>query len=140
MRLPSIACLIVISLGCTDGPSVLNRHLAREFGSLDFSSRSWKAGDREARGNMVASLMQSHRADMTTSDKVFGLLGPSECYVNYDDEPCYLLTNRNKTYRLEFSVNHSTHPGRILGASLGEAEPAVRSMTVRSVPVPANTR
>ena len=131
---------MAFSLGCGDGPFSHNRQLAREFGSQEFDSAVWVAGGSEARGQMIASLMRSHMPKMTTNEIVFGLLGPSECYVNYDDEPCYVFTSRSRSYKLEFSVNHSTHPGRILGASIGEAQPAVQALKVRSVRVPSNTR
>src|SRR5215204_4917091 len=91
MRLRTIVWVIGLSLGCGDGPFSYNRRLAREFGSQEFDSAVWAAGGSEARGQMIASLMRSHLRQMTTNERVFSLLGPSECYVNYDDEPCYGL-------------------------------------------------
>jgi hypothetical protein len=140
MRLRSFLCIAVFSVGCGEGSPFSRDPVAREFGSLEFDSSRWKSGDRQLRGKMVASLMRSRIGRTTTNAQIIALLGPSECYVNYDDEPCYVLTSNQKAYRLEFSVNHSTHPGRIVGVGINEPVRSVNSVQVDAVKAPDSTR
>jgi hypothetical protein len=102
---------IIGDLGFADSVSAL-RHSGRAF-----HSALWQAKDLNARGQMVADLARGHRLTGVKSSAITSLLGPSECYVNYDDEPCYEIAFDGANHRLEFSVNHSEY-GQ-LTASLG---------------------
>ena len=68
---------------------------------------------------MLADLARRRRLVGVHVSAITGLLGPSECYIDYDDQPCYQLAFDDATRRLEFSVNHSDQPGKVLAVSIG---------------------
>jgi hypothetical protein len=62
---------------------------------------------------MVADLMTKKRFVGSRNDVVVRLLGPGDCYVVYDDEPCYRLTLDGNPYQLEFGINHAVRLGTV---------------------------
>jgi hypothetical protein len=95
-------------------------NLVVENDSLDFSRDRWIKGNPVENGKMLASLLRSYSFLELTNNDVFDLLGESECYYNYEDEPCYLVQYVGKIYRLKFGVNHSDNPGKITDVGLYE--------------------
>ena len=98
---------------------VIDSWIARQHASKSFDPRSWSSGDPVSRGQMLSDLAASHRFVGTQASAIRELLGPSQCYVSYDDEPCYELQYGGAKYRLEFSVNHSDQAGQILSVNVG---------------------
>jgi hypothetical protein len=137
LRLISIT---LIAVGCGAEDFHFGGDFSRNFGSEPFSSSRWVKDGLEARGKMVTSLMKSHRSEIQTEDKLTTLLGPSECRGYDANDLCYRLVSKGKAYQLEFVVDRTTNPARVLGASLGESGATTRSITLRSVAAPANTR
>jgi len=103
---------IIGDLGLADSVLAL-RHSGRAF-----HSALWQAKDPNARDQMVADLARGHQLTGVNTSAITSLLGPSECYVNYDDEPCYEFAFDGAKHRLEFSVNHSDQPGRVIDVSI----------------------
>lgn len=68
---------------------------------------------------MLADLARRHRLVGVHVSAITGLLGPSECYIDYDDQACYKVAFDDTSRRLEFSVNHSDERGKVLAVSLG---------------------
>jgi hypothetical protein len=115
--------LVVATAGCTEriGPlSPADSRLARADSARAFDAAAWRRGNPRERGAMLAALAHGPLALAQTASDVQSLLGPSECYVHYDSEPCYRLQLRGEGYRLEFPVNHSDGLGRIFAVQLGE--------------------
>jgi hypothetical protein len=138
VRLP--ICIAMIALACSEArPFSFHGGLSRQFGSEKFSSSRWRADGEEARGKMVNSLMHSYFPYAGTEERIISLLGPSECHGD-DGNLCYRFTSKKRSYQLEFLVDRSTQPPRVVGAGIGEADREVHSIMVRSFPVPANTR
>lgn len=54
-----------------------------------FGTRAWRLADLELRGRMLADLGRSRALVGRPAAEVKGLLGPSECYLLQDGEPCY---------------------------------------------------
>src|SRR4051812_25271785 len=82
---------------------------ARRHSEHVFDSALWRSGDSNIRGRMLADLARRHQLVGVQSTTIINLLGPSDCYVGYDDEPCYKLALDSTKNRLEFSVDHSDH-------------------------------
>jgi hypothetical protein len=91
---------------------------ASQHGDRPFTPAAWRGADPAARGRMLASLATQHRLVGLPRDSVVALLGPGQCYVLYDDEPCYWLLLGGQPTQLAFGVNHSDAPGRIVSVSL----------------------
>jgi hypothetical protein len=87
--------------------------LLRRSGTLAFDSTRWRKADEIGRGHMVADLMTKKTFVGAKNDVVERLLGPRNCYVVYDDEPCYRLTLDGKPYQLEFGINHAERLGTV---------------------------
>jgi hypothetical protein len=83
-----------------------------------FDAQVWRSGDLGRRGAMLAGLARRHRFVGGHRDVVVEVLGKSECYVGYEDEPCYRLQFDDGVVELQFPVNHSTQPGTVLAARL----------------------
>lgn len=139
MHLLLIAVIISL-LGCGAEDFHLGSGFSRKFGSEPFSASRWKADGLEARGNMITSLMKSHRRELQTEAGVISLLGPSECRGYHVHDLCYRLMSKGTRYHLEFTIDRATNPGRVLGSMLGESHPESTTLTVRSVPGPGNSR
>ena len=108
----AIARLSIGDLGPIDG------YRARTEDERAFDTAVWRRGDATARGHMLVALMQQYHFVGSHRDSVEALLGPSECYLHYEDEPCYALVLDGEPVQLEFWVNHSSRPGRVLAVSL----------------------
>lgn len=130
----TILCIAIVALACSRAPS-----LEREFGDTEFSSSVWRNGRKEARGKMVASLIKSQLKNGATEAQFLSILGAPDC-DGYEGALCYVFTSDNKTYQVEFPVDRSVSPAQMGGAEIHKAGEGVRSITVRSVSVPANTR
>jgi hypothetical protein len=88
--------------------------LIRRHRSATFTQAAWRAGDSKQRAGMLASLFQQHEFIGRKNQEVFALLGPSTCYSDYEDVPCYLVEFSDGNKRsLAFSVNHSDDTGRV---------------------------
>ena len=126
MYLPLVG-LVLILTGCTDrvGPLgfVDSWRVSRQGGQQPFDAEAWRRGDPVLRGAMVTSLLQQHLPDPKRNSEVFALLGQSDCYLGYEDEPCYWLELGGKRYQLQFPVNHSSDPGRILAVDVDDSAP-----------------
>jgi hypothetical protein len=69
---------------------------------------------------MVADLMARNRFVGSENKAVTELLGKGDCYVDYGDEPCYLVTIEGRLHQLEFGVNHSNRPGTVIDVSVSK--------------------
>jgi hypothetical protein len=107
-----VFALRVGDLGVADS-WLVKRHAGQRFDSL-----TWLSANPTLRGKMVSDLAAKHRFVGAQAVAVHQLLGPSQCYVSYDDEPCYELEYESAKYRLEFSVNHSDRPGQVLSVDV----------------------
>lgn len=57
-----------------------------------------------------------------TPERITELLGPSECYADYEDQPCYNVIVSGAENTLVFHVAHSgTNSGFVLRATLQES-------------------
>jgi len=92
--------------------------LVRKNDSVEFKQEDWLAGGPIERGKMVASLLRSFKFKEMQNEEVFNLLGESQCYLYYDDEPCYLIQYGTDSYRLGFGINHSDYPGKVIWVGL----------------------
>ncbi len=84
-----------------------------------FDSTTWKEVP-DARLAMLESLARTQRFRGTEPALIEEMLGPSECYVGYDNEPCYRVPVLGSEDRyLAFMVAHSGSDwGKVLGAEL----------------------
>jgi hypothetical protein len=96
----------------------IDRRLVSKHGSLAFSADAWATASPTERGGMLQDLFRTRRFEGSASDEVHALLGPNECYVDYDDEPCYAVVLGGVRYDLQFAVNHSNRLGTVLGVRL----------------------
>jgi hypothetical protein len=96
----------------------LDSRIASAHSDRAFDAAVWRTNDVSARGEMLAALAERHRFVGFHRDSVEALLGPGECYVAYEDEPCYLLQLGHSLFQLEFPVNHSSSLGQVLGMRL----------------------
>jgi hypothetical protein len=96
----------------------LDGRLAASNDKAEFDRGRWRTGDAWGRGEMLADLARRHRFVGQHRDSVESLLGRTQCYVHYEDEPCYRVELDGRQYDLQFDVNHSNHPGRVLGVGL----------------------
>ncbi len=109
----TLAVVRVGDLGLVDG------RIAAAHASRDLDLAVWRTRDPVARGQMLASLAERHRFVGYHRDSVEALLGEgNDCYVNYEDEPCYELRLGHSTFELQFPVNHSSAFGRVLDMRL----------------------
>jgi hypothetical protein len=94
--------------------------VARRHSGRTFNSSLWRSGDANTRGKMLADLAHTHQLVGVQASTIINLLGPSECYASYDDAPCYKIAFDGTKHQLQFSVNHSDKPGRVIDVSLGQ--------------------
>ena len=100
------------NLGVGDGLLAL-RHSGRTF-----DPDLWRAREPNTRGQMLADLARKHQLVGAQTSTIKSLLGPSECYVAYGDEPCYELAFDGEKHLLTFYANHSNRPGLVIGVSI----------------------
>lgn len=99
----------------------LDRQLVARHGVSPFTPSAWMQADPAGRGALLADLFDSHEFEEMDREGVETLLGDSkDCYVNYDDEPCYTVVLGESRYDLQFSLNHSNDPGSVVGVRLVE--------------------
>ena len=124
LGLCGLAALAILA-GCGEqtGLRGADRRLAARFGALAFDTAAWRTAGRADRGRMVADLDRRHRLAGVHYRAIEALLGPGECYVDYEDEPCYVVELGGERYALQFGVNHSDAPGRVLSARLYKYPP-----------------
>jgi hypothetical protein len=111
-----VVTLLLMEASCTDRIGDLrSEHLAvvRRFDTLTFHPERWRLASEAERGRMVADLARQRRLVGLKADEVLRLLGKTDCYVHYEDEPCYVVTLDRPRYHLEFGVNHSEAPGTV---------------------------
>jgi hypothetical protein len=100
------------------GLSESDRATAAASGTLAFDTAAWRRAGPVDRGRMVADLDRRHRLVGATVRAVKALLGPGECFVSYEDEPCYHVELGGVRYALELRVNHSNARGRVVSVGL----------------------
>jgi len=83
-----VLLLVCVLSGCSAEPVEAQ---AKKLGSREFTTRAWKAGTQEERGQMVASFLAKFKATELTAAQVRILLGPSTGYYDYDEYPAYLV-------------------------------------------------
>lgn len=98
---------------------IVDSRIASAHESLPFDAQVWRTGDAVKRGQMVADLARRSRFIGMHQDSVIARLGPSECYVNQDREPCYRLRLGHSDFQLEFH-SHASPAQRILGIGLNK--------------------
>lgn len=119
--LAALAAALVVGCGASIGdldPSATR--LARADSAAQFDSSRWRSGNREARGEMLAAFAATHEIVGRSYRQVVDLLGPSECYADYEDQPCYWVRLGGRPYTLVFGVNHSDRPGTVVSVELEE--------------------
>lgn len=114
-----IAALVSLSAARVGDLGLFDSLVAIRHQGLPFDSGAWRSGSPDTRGQMLADLARGHRLVGVQSSAIVDLLGPSECYIDYDDQPCYHLAFDDAKRRLEFSVSHSDQPGKVLAVSIG---------------------
>jgi hypothetical protein len=95
-----------------------NRDLARRHGVESFDPIHWKTANKVERGKMVADLMRMRRFIGSKNQSVYELLGPGNCYLGNEDEPCYVVEFESRYFQLGFGVNHSDRAGEVVHVSL----------------------
>ena len=116
-----IAVLLVATTSCGERIGPLSRadsELALRHGAAVFDSAAWQQADATERGGMLASLFRDRLHAPQLNTEVFALLGPADCYVGYEDDPCYRVQLEDEAYQLEFPVNHSDRPGAVIAVRL----------------------
>jgi hypothetical protein len=98
--------------------SMRNRSLARRHGVDSFDPIRWKTANKVDRGRMIADLMRGRRFIGSKNKSVVELLGPGDCYLHYEDEPCYGVEFEGRYFQLGFGVNHSNRPGEVVNVTL----------------------
>jgi hypothetical protein len=110
-------------MSCSAPIGDLNRsasRLVRADSAAEFDGVKWRSGDRALRGRMLADFAGRHALVGRHNREVVALLGPIECYADYEDVPCYFVQLDGRPFMLEFGVNHSDHPGMVIYARLEE--------------------
>ncbi len=106
-----ILLLAVLTLAsCTDeinDLTVCDATVLDEGQQVTFSQTAWDEGGPSERGQMVVDLAERHQLSNVSPNVVRDLLGLNTCYVNYDDEPCYVLSLAGTRQYLAFPVAHS---------------------------------
>jgi hypothetical protein len=88
-----------------------------------FDPTRWRSGDRRLRGQMIADFETNHSLVGRTNEEVLALLGPSECYVDSDHEPCYWVQLGGKAYRMAFNMTRTQRHGVVRNSRLDEEFP-----------------
>ena len=115
------AALMLMACGAPIGD--LNRsasRLVRADSAASFDAARWRSGDKRVRGTMLAHFVGTRVLVGRHVHEALALLGPIECYVDYEDQPCYWVQLDGRPYTLEFGLNHSDHPGVVVSARLTE--------------------
>ena len=136
MKTRIVVGLLATLTGCGDRIGPLSRadsELALTHGGAAFDAAEWQHADASGRGAMLASLFRDRLPRPGRNTEVFAVLGAADCYLNYEDEPCYRVRLGDAAYRLEFPVNHSDRPGAVLAVRLRSA---ARGGTAASSPAP----
>jgi hypothetical protein len=81
---------------------IVDSRIASAHDGLPFDAQVWRSGDAAKRGQMVADLARRHRFIGMHADSVTARLGPSECSVMREGEPCYRLRLGHSDFHLEF--------------------------------------
>lgn len=110
--------VVVATRGRVGDLGPLDGRLAASNAKANFDTAKWRAGDARVRGEMLADLARRRRFVGQHRDSIESLLGRNQCYVRYEDEPCYRVELDGRQYDLQFDVNHSSEPGRVLGVGL----------------------
>jgi hypothetical protein len=114
----AIASLVVVGLVWSAGDlNPMERRLVSRHGRSAFEAPTWLSGSPAERGLMLADLFKRHRFEGIASHEVRAL-GENDCYVLYDDEPCYIVALDGIRYDLQFAVNHSYELGEVVGVRL----------------------
>lgn len=96
---------------------------AEVFNSVDqreFSLQGWQSSPTKRLG-MLKGIAPSYRFVGKDPEAIEEFLGPSDCYVSYDDEPCYRLEANENTLYLAMSVAHSgDEAGKVFSVSVTE--------------------
>ena len=124
MQIPIAVLLLATLAGCGEQVGPLSRadsELALRHSAAAFDSAAWQRADASGRGTMLASLFRDRLQKPELNSEVFAVLGAADCYVGYEDEPCYRVQLGGEAYRLEFPVNHSNRPGAVLAVRLRPA-------------------
>ena len=98
---------------------IVDSRIASAHDGLRFDAQVWRSGDAVKRGQMVADLARRHRFIGMHPDSVTARLGPSECYVNQDGEPCYRVRLGHSDFHLEFHF-HASPSQRIYAIGLNK--------------------
>jgi hypothetical protein len=113
-----IIVLVIFSRGAIGDLGPRAGRIARSGARAKFDSSIWKQRNEIQRGQMLADLARTQRFVGKDRTNVVQLLGRGECYVHYEDEPCYTVRLGDRRYQLEFWVNHSSAPGRVIAVKL----------------------
>ena len=96
---------------------IVDSRIASAHDGLRFDAQVWRSGDAAKRGQMVADLARRHRFIGMHPDSVKARLGPSDCYVIQDGEPCYRVRLGHSDFNLEFHF-HASPSRRIYAIGL----------------------
>lgn len=98
---------------------IVDSRIASAHEGRPFDAQVWRSGDVAKRGQMVADLARRHHFLGMHPDSVEARLGPSECYVNQDGEPCYRVRFGHSDFHLEFHF-HASPTQRIYAIGLNK--------------------
>ncbi len=79
---------------------------ALSLGDQPFDAAMWR-NSPERRANMLRSLGSGASFKGRTPQQITELLGPGDCYANYEDVPCYDAHAGDSQSHLVFHVAHS---------------------------------
>lgn len=99
---------------------VVDSRIAAAHEGSRFSLQAWHSHDSAKRGQMVADLARRYRFIGMRRDSVVALLGQPECYAHVSEEPCYRLRMGHSDFELQFPVQASSNPRRILAIRLNK--------------------
>jgi hypothetical protein len=88
-------------------------------GTVAFAKKHWAKANTEQRGKMLVSLLRGHQFVGKTNEDVFQLLGDRDCYIDYEEQPCYELIMGDGVYFLTFQTAYiESGPQKIMGLYL----------------------
>lgn len=89
-----IGAFVLVAVGCGqhDGPEiqVCDPDWLSSIEEAEFDAELWR-NDASARPAMMASLDKEEVLVGRRPDEIIELLGPQDCYVHQDGDPCYSL-------------------------------------------------